>query len=76
MDHHRQPGITVDGPAGSDFVPGDDEREAAMRVMSAGAFLIFFQAYLVAPLIPALAAQFRVSEEAVGLLMPAGPPPP
>lgn len=47
------------------------EREVVLRVMSVASFLIFFLAYLVAPLIPALALQFHVSERAVGMLVPA-----
>ncbi|MGA2231383.1 MAG: MFS transporter [Tepidisphaeraceae bacterium] len=47
------------------------ERETILRVMSAAAFLIFFQSYLVAPLIPALAREFRSAEQIVGLLVPA-----
>jgi len=47
------------------------ERETILRVMSAAAFLIFFQSYLVAPLIPALAREFRSTEQIVGLLVPA-----
>ena len=61
----------VEGPSESVILMAGDEREAVMHVMSAAAFLIFFQAYLVAPLIPALAAQFRSSEGAVALLVPA-----
>jgi predicted MFS family arabinose efflux permease len=47
------------------------EREIALRLMSAASFLIFFQAYLVAPLIPALMKQFNASQETIGLLVPA-----
>ncbi len=47
------------------------KREAALRVMSAAAFLIFFQAYLVAPLIPALSIQFHESTDFLGMLVPA-----
>jgi len=49
----------------------DRKREAVLRVMSAAAFLIFFQAYLVAPLIPALAIQFHESTDFLGILVPA-----
>jgi predicted MFS family arabinose efflux permease len=58
-------------PVDSAIEKSVDEREAVLRVMSAAAFLIFFQAYLVAPLIPALAVQFHASEEIIGLLVPA-----
>ncbi len=47
------------------------EREIALRVLSAASFLIFFQAYLVAPLIPALMLQFHASQQVIGLLVPA-----
>ena len=46
-------------------------REALLRILSAAAFLIFFQAYLVAPLIPALSVEFHASTNLVGLLVPA-----
>jgi predicted MFS family arabinose efflux permease len=47
------------------------EREIVLRVMAAAAFLIFFQGYLVAPLIPSLAAELHASAFTVGLLVPA-----
>jgi predicted MFS family arabinose efflux permease len=46
-------------------------REALLRILSAGAFLVFFQAYLVAPLIPALAVEFHASTNLLGMLVPA-----
>jgi hypothetical protein len=46
------------GVIGSD---GADTRERLLRVLSAATFLIFFQAYMVAPLIPSLSAVFAVS---------------
>jgi predicted MFS family arabinose efflux permease len=48
-----------------------DERERLLRILAGATFLIFFQAYMVAPLIPRLAAIFSVSEERVGLIVPA-----
>jgi predicted MFS family arabinose efflux permease len=51
--------------------PSYGRREAVLRVMAAAAFLIFFQAYLVAPLIPSLSAQFGVSTDFLGMLVPA-----
>ena len=53
----------------SALAPAD--RETILRVMAAASFLIFFQSYLVAPLIPALAREFDVSAQRVGLLVPA-----
>lgn len=50
---------------------GQDQRERLLRVLSAATFLIFFQAYMVAPLIPRLSAAFAVSEQMIGLIVPA-----
>ena len=47
------------------------QREALLRILSAGAFLVFFQTYLVAPLIPALAVEFHASTNLLGMLVPA-----
>jgi predicted MFS family arabinose efflux permease len=49
----------------------EDERERLLRILAGATFLIFFQAYMVAPLIPHLAATFSVSEEHIGLIVPA-----
>lgn len=46
-------------------------REGFLWVLSVATFLIFFQAYMVAPLIPHLSAVFNVSVEFVGLIVPA-----
>jgi predicted MFS family arabinose efflux permease len=46
-------------------------REALLRILSASAFLVFFQTYLVAPLIPALAVEFHASTNLLGMLVPA-----
>jgi len=48
-----------------------DTRERLLRVLSAATFLIFFQAYMVAPLIPHLSAVFEVSSQTIGLIVPA-----
>ena len=48
-----------------------DERERLLRILAGATFLIFFQAYMVAPLIPHLAAAFSVSQERIGLIVPA-----
>lgn len=48
-----------------------DERERLLRILAGATFLIFFQAYMVAPLIPHLAATFSVSQERIGLIVPA-----
>ena len=47
------------------------KREAVLHVMAAASFLVFFQAYLVAPLIPSLATEFHASPAFLGLLVPA-----
>ena len=46
-------------------------REHLLWLFSAATFLIFFQAYMVAPLIPRLAFLFSASVEAIGLIVPA-----
>jgi len=50
---------------------GLDSRERLLRVLSAATFLIFFQAYMVAPLIPRLSAVFGASGQTIGLIVPA-----
>ncbi len=47
------------------------ERERLLRVLSLATFLIFFQAYMVAPLIPRLSGVFGVSAQFIGLMVPA-----
>jgi predicted MFS family arabinose efflux permease len=47
------------------------QHEHLLWVLSAATFLIFFQAFMVAPLIPRLAAVFGVSDQAIGLIVPA-----
>src|SRR2546428_4449898 len=47
------------------------QRERLLRILSAATFLIFFQAYMVAPLIPGLSTVFAVSAETIGLIVPA-----
>lgn len=46
-------------------------RERLLWVLAVATFLIFFQAYMVAPLIPRLSVVFGVSIEVVGLIVPA-----
>ncbi len=46
-------------------------REHLLWVLSAATFLIFFQAYMIAPLIPRLAAVFAVTDRIIGLTVPA-----
>ncbi|HSH22667.1 MAG TPA: hypothetical protein VK975_01230 [Acidimicrobiales bacterium] len=42
-----------------------------MRLLAAATFLVFFQAFMIAPLIPRLAHLFGASTGAVGLAIPA-----
>jgi len=53
----------------------EDKREMRLQrllwVLSAATFLIFFQAYMVAPLIPRLSELFGVSSQRIGLIVPA-----
>ena len=49
----------------------EDQRERLLRILSASTFVIFFQAYMVAPIIPTLADTFGTSVERVGLIVPA-----
>lgn len=51
------------------FAEGDAER--LLRLLAAGTFFVFFQAFMVAPLIPRLAELFGSSPDAVGLAVPA-----
>ncbi len=46
------------------------QRDRLLRVLAGITFLIFFQGYMVAPMIPRLAATFGVSDQKVGLLVP------
>jgi len=49
----------------------EDQREHLLRMLSAATFLIFFQAYMVAPLIPLLSTVFGVSSQTIGFIVPA-----
>ncbi len=49
----------------------EDTRERLIRVFAEATFLIFFQAYMVAPLLPHLAGTFRTSVQTVGFIVPA-----
>lgn len=60
--------MTPDGVAGG---LGPHERERLLRMLAAATFIIFFQAYMVAPIIPALSNAFGTSVQTVGLVVPA-----
>lgn len=47
------------------------EREYLLYILSAATFIIFFQLYMIAPLIPSLSSIFKVSRQTVGLIVPA-----
>lgn len=49
----------------------NSKRERLLRVLAAITFLIFFQAYMVAPMIPRLSTAFGVSAQRIGLAVPA-----
>lgn len=48
-----------------------DRRESMLRALSLATFVIFFQAFMVAPIIPRLSEVFGVSPQQVGLIVPA-----
>lgn len=48
-----------------------EQRKWLLYLLSAATFLIFFQAYMVVPLIPYLSEVFQVSHQTVGLVIPA-----
>lgn len=49
----------------------DDQRERLLRVLSVATFIIFFQAFMIAPIIPRLAVEFGVAPTVVGYVVPA-----
>src|SRR3546814_19842028 len=48
-----------------------DERERLLRALALATFIIFFQAYMVAPIIPVLSTSFGTSVQAIGVIVPA-----
>lgn len=50
---------------------GESRRERLLWVLSVATFLIFFQTFMVAPLIPRLSEAFGTSASTVGLIVPA-----
>lgn len=54
-----------------DEARNEARRERLLWLLAATTFLIFFQAYMIAPLIPRLAAVFKVSVQTMGLAVPA-----
>ena len=49
----------------------DTRKEFLLYGLSAATFIIFFQIYMVAPIIPSLSVFFRISEQAVSDIVPA-----
>jgi predicted MFS family arabinose efflux permease len=49
----------------------DTRRERLLKMLAAATFVIFFQGYMVAPIIPTLSNTFRSSIQTVGLIVPA-----
>jgi predicted MFS family arabinose efflux permease len=62
--------MTESKPIAADAI-GGRERERLLRLLAVTTFIVFFQAYMVAPVIPALSNVFRTSVETVGLIIPA-----
>lgn len=50
---------------------GELQRERLLKMLAAATFIIFFQAYMVTPIIPALSNAFGTPVETVGLIVPA-----
>lgn len=72
---HREastrPTVENSNVAGPSATLDDVRRERLVRLLAAATFLIFFQAYMVAPLIPRLSAIFSVTTQTIGLIVPA-----
>jgi predicted MFS family arabinose efflux permease len=49
----------------------DQERKTVVRILCASSFLIFFQAYMIGPLVPTLSVALHVSAQTSALLVPA-----
>ena len=64
-------GATASGAAAEDQPGASDGRERLLWVLALATFVIFFQAFMVAPIIPQLSAAFGASAERVGLIVPA-----
>ena len=65
-------GGTAPGAVAAEGQPGaSDGRERLLWVLALATFVIFFQAFMVAPIIPQLSAAFGASAEMVGLVVPA-----
>jgi predicted MFS family arabinose efflux permease len=52
-------------------VTGERQRERLLKMLAVATLIIFFQAYMVAPIIPALSNAFGATVETIGLIVPA-----
>src|ERR1700739_4161541 len=59
------------GFAGANAEHARAQRERLVWLLSAATFIIFFQAYMVAPIIPTLSKTFATSVQTAGLIVPA-----
>lgn len=49
----------------------ENNKEKLLWLLASATFIIFFQAYMIAPLIPNLSQIFKVSQQFIGILIPA-----
>src|SRR5260221_14261536 len=63
--HSAEKDVRSSNPVAS--ATDQQERERLLRMLAAVTFLIFFQAYMVAPIIPALSQAFGTSVQTVAL---------
>ena len=71
LEASGRPAVEKRVDAGSSVALDASGQERLVRLLAAATFLIFFQAYMVAPLIPRLSAAFGVSAQTIGLIVPA-----
>ncbi len=67
----KTPPIPTAGDGDGQQRLSDTQSERLLRLLAAATFLVFFQAFMIAPLIPRLAHLFSASTGAVGLAIPA-----
>ena len=71
LEASGRPAVEKRVGAGSSVALDASGQERLVRLLAAATFLIFFQAYMVAPLIPRLSTAFGVSAQTIGLIVPA-----
>ncbi|MFW7340524.1 MFS transporter [Pollutimonas sp. H1-120] len=69
--NERQLNMTTNTSGALTTGGGNARSERLLWILTGATFLIFFQAYMVAPLLPRLAAVFHVSVEMASLMVPA-----